>query len=161
MKIDTSKMKIFWWEDADGNVLELEDDRCLTEEEKEKYCYYHSEYPCRLSHEISHYGYHPRGIQKYLVKLPIIGDHIKRKFGKTFKDVCTFNTTYRSGSDCIVAMVNSGDYTLEEAIWIYANACERCMNALCYKYLNGTDGYEEYSEEWHKCGTVCDFCAGE
>ena len=55
-------------------------------------------------------------------------------------------------------MVNSGDFTLEQAIWVYANSCERCMNALCYKYLNGADGYPEYSEEWKKCNTFCDFC---
>ena len=161
MKIDLTKMRHFWWEDTEGNVLELENNRLPTEEEKEKYCYYHSEFPCQLHHNISHYGYHPKGIQKFLIKLPFIGEHIKKKLGKTFKDICTFNTTYRSGSDCIVAMVNSGDYTLEQAIWIYANSCERCMNALCYKYLEGKDGYEEYSEEWKKCGTSCDFCIGE
>ena len=161
MKIDLNKMRHFWWEDAEGNILDLEPHRCPTEEEKEKYPYYHSEFPCQLHHNISHYDYHPKGIQKFLIKLPFIGEHVKKKIGKTFKDICTFNTTYRSGSDCIVAMVNSGDYTLEQAIWVYANACERCMNALCYKYLNGEDGYEEYSEEWKKCGTECDFCRGE
>ena len=97
-------------------------------------------------------------MQKLLIKLPIIGDKIKKKIGKTFRRICTFNTTYRSGSDCIVAMVNSGDFTLEQAIWVYANSCERCMNSLLYKYLNGQEGYPEYSEEWQKCGTVCDFC---
>lgn len=161
MKIDLNKMRHFWWEDEEGNVLELENNRLPTEEEKEKYCYYHSEFPCQLHHAISRYDYHPRGIQKYLIKLPIIGKRFKKKLGKTFNDICTFNTTYRGGSGCIVAMVNSGDYTLEQAIWVYANACERCMNALCYKYLNGKDGYEEYSEEWKKCGTECDFCRGE
>jgi hypothetical protein len=32
------------------------------------------------------------------------------------------------------------------------------MNVLIHKYTNGEDGYEEYGEEWEKCGTVCDFC---
>ena len=159
MKIDLTKLKHFWWEDAEGNVLELEDGRRPTEEEKEKYCYYHSEFPCQVHHRISHYGYHPEGIYRLLVNLPIIGKRFKNKLGKTQKEIATFSTTYNCGSDCIVAMVNSGDYTLEEAIWIYSNACERCMNALCYKYLNGADGYEEYSEEWQKCNTECEFCA--
>ena len=68
----------------------------------------------------------------------------------------TFGATW--SQECIVAMVNSGDFTLEQAIYVFANSCERCMNALLYKYLDGKDGYEEYSEEWYKCGTECDFC---
>jgi hypothetical protein len=32
------------------------------------------------------------------------------------------------------------------------------MNALEFKYLNGKAGYAEYSEEWLKCNTECDFC---
>ena len=32
------------------------------------------------------------------------------------------------------------------------------MNVLLYKYLDGKDGYEEFSEEWQKCNTVCDWC---
>ena len=158
MKIDVSKMRRFWWEDEQGNVLQLENDRMPTEQEKEKYCFYHSEFPCELHHNISVYDYHPKGVQKLLIKLPIIGDKIKKKLGKTFRRIGTFNTGYRSGSDCIVAMVNSGDFTLEQAIWVYANSCERCMNVLLYKYLNGADGYPEYSEEWKKCNTFCDFC---
>ena len=77
---------------------------------------------------------------------------------KSFRTILDCATTYGSGQDCIVAMVNSGDFTLEQAIWVYSNACERCMNVLLYKYLNGSEGYEEYSEEWKKCNTVCDFC---
>ena len=57
-----------------------------------------------------------------------------------------------------MAMVNSGDYTLQEALVVYSTACERCTNVLAYKYLNGADGYEEYSDEWKKCNTECDFC---
>ena len=83
---------------------------------------------------------------------------LRKKIGKTFRHIFTFNTRYCSGSDCIVAMVNSGDFTLEQAIWVYANSCERCMNVLLHKYLNGADGYPEYSEEWKKCNTFCDFC---
>lgn len=56
-----------------------------------------------------------------------------------------------------LAITNSGDYTLGEAIIISATSCERCMNALAEKY--GLDwGYPEGSEEWQKCGTSCKFC---
>ena len=62
--------------------------------------------------------------------------------------------------ECVVAMVNSGDYELDEALVVMATACERCGNVLIYKYLNGKDGYEEYSEEWKRANTICDFCKG-
>lgn len=65
---------------------------------------------------------------------------------------------YVGNQDVIMAMVNSGDYTLQEALVVYSTACERCMNVLAYKYLNGADGYEEYSDDWKKCNTECDFC---
>lgn len=70
-----------------------------------------------------------------------------------------FHTSIGGGNqDVIMAMVNSGDYTLQEALVVFSTACERCMNVLTYKYLNGADGYEEYSDEWKKCNTECDFC---
>lgn len=58
----------------------------------------------------------------------------------------------------ILAMANSGDYTLSEAIAVYASSCERCSNVLAWEYTNGQYGYAEYSEEWNKCNTECDFC---
>lgn len=158
MNINIENMRHSWWEDEQGNVLDLEKYQSPTESEKEKYKFYHSCFPCQISHEISVYDYHLKGIYRKLMKLPIVGRKIKKKNGKTFRHLGTFNTTYRGMSDCIVAMVNSGEYTLEQAIWICANACERCMNVLCYKYLEGKEGYAEYSEEWRKCNTECDFC---
>ena len=61
-------------------------------------------------------------------------------------------------SPVILAMANSGEYTLTEALAVYAEACERCSNVLAYNYLNGEDGYAEGSEEWLKCNTECRFC---
>lgn len=63
-----------------------------------------------------------------------------------------------ANQDLILAMVNSCDYTLQEALVIFASACERCKNVLAYKYSNGTDGYAEHSKEWENCNTECDFC---
>lgn len=60
--------------------------------------------------------------------------------------------------ETIMGMVNSGDYSLKEAILVYSIACERCMNVLIYKYTNREDGYYEYSQEWITCGTHCIFC---
>ena len=59
--------------------------------------------------------------------------------------------------DLVLAMANSGDYTLSQAILVAANACERCMNSLAEKY--GLEwGYPEYSVEWERSRTECEFC---
>lgn len=90
-------------------------------------------------------------------KIPFM--FMKWENGASSKPLMTSNVNIGGGNeDVILAMANSGDYTLSEALVIYASACERCANALAYKYLNGKDGYEEMSDEWKKCGTVCDFC---
>ena len=58
-----------------------------------------------------------------------------------------------------VAMVNSGDYDLYEALAVLSQCCERCCNALWNKYLpEENEGYDEFSPEWYKANTVCDFC---
>ncbi|MCX8132107.1 MAG: hypothetical protein N3I35_18660 [Clostridia bacterium] len=68
-----------------------------------------------------------------------------------------FSVNQGWNEELALALVNSKEYTLSEAIIIAATSCERCMNALAHKYgLNW--GYEEYSEEWQKCGTSCIFC---
>ena len=36
MKINLNKMRHFWWEDAEGNVLDIDSKRVPTAEEKEK-----------------------------------------------------------------------------------------------------------------------------
>jgi hypothetical protein len=72
----------------------------------------------------------------------------------------SFNSTWND-EKTVLGMVNSGEYTLEEAIIIYATSCERCMNVLAHKYSNGEEGYEEYSDEWKRCNTVCRFCKDE
>ena len=162
MNIDLSKIMHSWYEDETGKKYDLDtyadkytlpDDHCYT---------FHSAYPLQLNEEISSYGYHPKGkLERWLC------DHFPKYYEKqskkhrkdwTFSPSLTVHTTYNSMSDCIVAMVNSGDYTLSQAVWIAANSCERCMNVLCYTYLNGTVGYPEYSAEWKKCNTCCEFC---
>ena len=116
-----------------------------------------------MNEELSEFSYRPKNpIIKFLCrKSNRFYKWISKSKARTFNHIYTVSTTYGGGQDCIVAMVNSGDFTLEQAIWVYANSCERCMNALAYKYLDGKDGYPEYSEEWKKCNTVCDFCRDE
>lgn len=49
-------------------------------------------------------------------------------------------------------------YTFNNAVLIAARSCEKCVNSLGYKYgLNW--GYKEYSDEWNKSSTSCNFCS--
>lgn len=85
-----------------------------------------------------------------------LNDFKEKNFNSIFTNVVTIG--HEHAQRCIVAMVNSGDYTLEQAIYVFGHCCERCMNVLLHKYLNGEDGYAEYSEEWQNTNTKCKFC---
>lgn len=96
----------------------------------------------------------------------------KWNLGSTTKNIFSGGSTYPQ--DLVVALVNPflkqwlkafvrnkfrspTRYTLNYAIKIAGNNCERCMNALAYKY--GLDwGYKEESDEWYRSRTVCRFC---
>jgi len=168
MKIDLTKLnKFHWFEDIDGKQYDVEGgnrpDEPLT---------YHVIHTCETREELLSYDYHPEHIHEnnelYQAMInfrwfwKLMYRRMKRKGeGKTFKTIAIFGSTWSGGQDVILAMANSGDYTLREAVFIWTNACERCMNVLAHKYLNGKDGYEEGSPEWKHCNTVCDFCREE
>jgi hypothetical protein len=155
MKIDLTELeRKFWFEDWEGNIVD--------EYDPDAFVYRHC-FPLTLYEEYDEYCYHSKNpIIKFLCqKSGKFYNWISKGKEKTFKPMFTAHTTYSSMSDVIIAMLNSGDYTLEQAVWICAKACERCSNALIYKYLDGKDGYAEYSDEWKKCNTVCDFCRDE
>lgn len=161
MNIDLTKMRKCWWEDEDGNIIEQADNEVVSKNNpKAKFMY--SVWPCQITQTMEIYDFHPNNdIQRLLAKVPYFKNLFIKKYGKTFRQAYTFNTTYSSpwAQKTIVAMVNSGDYTLEQAIWVFTTACERCMNVLINKYVPELgDGYEEGSEDWEKCGTSCIFC---
>ena len=168
MKINYEKLeKKYWFEDANGNEIICNENDVVPEAIKTKYddnevIYYRRCFPLELHDYIDEYCYHPENpIIKFLCrKSRFFYKWISKGKPRTYKTILDGRTTFggKWSQDCIVAMVNSGDFTLEQAIWVYANSCERCMNSLLYKYLDGQEGYPEYSEEWQKCGTVCDFC---
>lgn len=139
MKIDKRELnRWFWFEDENGKVIEKEDIK-----DNEQYVTYHSLNPLCLSEEISTFNYD------------------QEKGYRGYEHLATFNTGFGAMQDVIIAMVNKGDYTLAEAIVLCATCCERCMNVLAYKYLDGKDGYAEYSGEWYRANTICKFCTEE
>lgn len=137
MNIDKSKLKVgLWYTDEEGNYIPYEEGTT-----PDGAVYAHSCFPL----EVTEHVYKMREDGSYGEK----------------DRVLTFNTNIGRGNGrLIVAMVNSGDYDLYDAIAVYASACERCMNVLWDKYLPGEDGYAEFSEKWHAANTVCDFCRG-
>ena len=139
MKIDKSKLKIgLWFTDDDGNEIPWDG--------KE------------LNPEGATYAYScfPLEIRTSCYKLRNDGG-----YGERDKVFTTCTHLCRSSGKLAVAMVNSGDYDLYEALCVLANCCERCCNVLWHQYLPEEDGYAEHSEEWEKCNTVCDFCREE
>lgn len=167
MRIDLKDLEMFhWYEDDYGNRYECEGLRNNLPDEPLTYRVVHVN---DVNDEFISYDYHPEyrhpdsHLYQAMLHFPwfyrlMYRRMKKRKEPKTFKHSYQLTTTWSGGQDVILAMVNSGDYTLREAIFIYTRACERCMNVLAYKYLNGKDGYAEGSNEWQKCNTVCDFC---
>ena len=64
--------------------------------------------------------------------------------------------------ELVVAMVVSGDFTLQQALYAVAVACDRCRHALLYKYREyhtyGDQGYSEESKEYQNGYAGCQFC---
>lgn len=186
MKILKEQLKTLWYEDENGNKI----DEMPCEENGFRpptgACYQVSRFPLtlRTKHvklldqaEVDKCS-HPRGhiVPTYGWVDGIVGrqctlcqgTQVKKKWRlwpRTWqahgsREVATFECTWNN-EEVVIAMVNSGDYTLKEAIIIYATACERCVNVLTHKYTGGKDGYKEHSEEWKKANTYCEFCESE
>jgi hypothetical protein len=182
MKIDKSKLKILWYEDANGNMIETSDDDGIPKGA----LYQVSRFPNSLytnhvellnqedvdkckhprKHVVPTYGW-VEGIvgRKCNVcggsqtkKKGLFHRWDKKWNGNGSRSVFTVHTTF--SEDLVLAMVKSGDYKLSEAIILASISCERCTNALRYKY-GLDDGYEEYSEEWKKANTSCTLCEEE
>ena len=144
MNIDKKRLKMgLWYEGKDGEFIPHND----SIDPPENAYTYHSCFPLSLEENV----YIIRDGNGETINAPI-GD--RRLF--------TGHINIGGGnSDVILAMANSGDYTLPEAITVFGFACERCANVLAYKYLKGKDGYPEHSKQWNQCNTKCDFCRYE
>lgn len=129
--IDKKKLLTLWYEDENGNKYIPSHDETPSDIPIDDFPYQVSQFPTELK-------------TTYL-----------RCYDSRSEEVAEGSQTWPE--DLVLAMANSGNYSLSESILIAASSCERCLNALCHKY--GLDnGYPEGSEEWKKCGTVCDFC---
>ena len=134
MKIDKSKLPCgIWYEDENGNIIPRGEGGEPPKNAKSR----HVCFPLEVREEV----------------------WFKESERTDGRPDITWSSHIGGGNqDVILAMANSGDYTLSEAMALYASCCERCMNVLAYKYLDGKDGYAEYSDEWKDCNTVCRYC---
>lgn len=139
MIIDKEKLnRNIWYEDNDGNIKTFPIDY-LADPKEIAGMTKHVVFPLEITERISSVREDGTEREEYSISCRIGGGN----------------------EDVIIAMVNSGDYSLSEALMLLSHCCERCMNVLAHKYLNGKFGYKEYSEEWLKCPTFCEFCKDE
>ena len=115
MTIDKNKLRNgIWYEDADGNrIIAQENESCPAGAK-----YAHVVFPLEVRHSIYHIRRDEKGLGSY-------GD----------KDLIFEGSCHlcRASGRLAVAMVNSGDYELDEALAVLAQACERCVNVLWTK----------------------------
>jgi len=174
-----------WFENERGEKYIPTIDEIKEVKMPEGYNYLHSQFPTRLSHSIlklinqkdvdscNHPSAKIRPTDGWVDDvegrkcLKCGGTQVKKKDEKWSETKWNGNRSdeiSRGDSgwspDLVLAMTNSGDYELPDAILIAANSCSRCMNALAYQY--GLDwGFQVGSEEWVKTGTSCQFCEFE
>lgn len=137
MKIDKEKhLKTLWYEDMDGNVIETNKTDWT---------------PPMVD------GPHIQ-VSRFPFQLTTSYLKIDDTANTRCKEIMRANETWNQG--LVLNIANAGEYTLNEAIIIAASSCERCLNVLIHKYGGYKDdpGYAEGSEDWHKCGTSCQFC---
>jgi hypothetical protein len=184
MKIDKTKLKTFWYADENCKEIPQTDDERTSWEPPKNAVYYFSRFPMELTEtmhrlvlkdEVDKCIHPSRFIERTSGWIDGIvgrectacgGTQTKKKWhlwpskwdAEGSNPIATFHSTW--SEDLVLAMANSGDYTLSEAILVASIACERCMNVLANKY--GLDwGYEEYSSEWEDTNTECEFCKDE
>lgn len=142
MKIDKSKLKNgIWCEDEFGNYIPFDD--CKSGTNDKKIHSYHVCFPLNIREEI------------YFL------DNGKKVSSKPDMVSNTHIGLGGGAQEAIINMVLSGDYNLNDALALYAGCCERCANALIHKYTNGKEGYAEFSDEWLKSNTYCEYCESE
>ena len=182
MKITNEALAYIWYEDREGNKYfpTMEDNPSTIDP---NFCFQYSRFPFSLQTQVL-YIVEPDVVAncEHLEEHIIINYENNKMISRTCMncngkqfyindkwpdewqsghsiEYMTFNSSW--SEDLAVAIYNnSKDYTLCQAIIIAANCCERCMNSLAHKY-GLSWGYPEFSEEWKKVNTTCEFCKNE
>lgn len=178
--INKNNLHIIWYEDEKGNKWfpNLESNQHPETGKPKEFVYQHSCFPYILRHDILREVVpeevetcnHPREFLEtehgifQTQRCGKCGGFRQRRAGRPWptkwmahgsRPVAAIESSWPE--DLVLAMANSGDYSLSEAIMVCANACSRCMNALGHRYGLGW-GYPELSATWQHAGTICDYC---
>ncbi len=141
MEIKPEHLEQLWYEDKDRNWRLPDYTDNAPDPVDDGYIYQHSRFSTQLTQRILRVDIDDEGHRKSV-------------------DLGGFTSTYPD--DLALAIANSGEYRLRDAITIAGTSCERCLNALCWHYEVTKDGeregYPEGSEEWLKARTSCQFC---
>lgn len=121
-----------WYENEEGDKFVPDFEEGMPDDVPKEYTYQVSQFPTQLT---TNY-------------LRILDDGTSEEVAVGYSDW---------PEDLVLAMVESGDFSLSAAILIGSQCCDRCLNALCYEY-GLDDGYQEGSEEWERANTECEFC---
>jgi len=182
--IDPKKLRTLWYENEGGKKWDSPPD--IFKEPPDGFIYQHSTFPNVIRHNVLRIVQrsevdkcnHP---SQYIVKTGGWIDGVKGREctkcrgtqvveekdypgdkwpdkwdAEGSRDFMTMESSWQE--DLVLAIANSGNFTLGEAILITSSACERCMNALA-NYYGLSWGYAEGSKEWGKSNTKCDFCS--
>lgn len=183
MIIDKKKLYTLWYENESGDKLvpDFKQGGCGP---PKGFIYQHSRFPTQLQHSVLRFvlreevdacEHPPENVVKtYGWVDGVEGRECKKCHGTQVKklaecwpmgwDACGAREMICGSQgwqeSLALKLANSGEYTLSESIIVTATCCERCMNALAHRY--GLEwGYPEYSKDWYKTNTECDFCRGE
>lgn len=120
-----------WYEDKDGNRLPMPDPDggCDTPDGAESQ---HTQFALELRHGI------------------LVADE-----DGNYKDIGSGGSMYPN--DLVTAMVRSGDWDVEGAIYVAGQACGRCLNVLCHHY-DLDDSFAFGSPEYWETNTCCQMC---
>lgn len=134
LNINKDDLQILWYENEEGDKYIPDFDEGMPDDVPEGFDYQYSRFPEELTTTV----------------LQINPD-------KTSTEVMQGHSTW--SEDLVLAMVESGDFTLSESIIVASESCGRCLNALYYQY-GLEDGFPEGSKEWRETNTECNFCKG-
>lgn len=134
--------------------------------------YYHDENPLVIRHLVKHYFLAgPDGDanpikRKFYNCVSAYRNYYDGKYGQTTEIGLIKETDISAPiwQDLVVAMVNSGDFTLADALYTVAHTCDRCRHVLLDKYadyLKDPDnkvGYSQADPKFKSNNSRCNYC---
>ena len=167
--IEVSEMKINPKEfKYDGYYFHLHGGRITEDEARENMSdYYYRNWNPMIFRKVTKH-YHLAGPdaetcptkRKFYNALSWYRDYYDGRHGqKTDIDVEEIDISAPIWQKLVLAMAVSEDFTLQEALYTVATACDRCRHALLQKYYpESCEGYAVHSDKYQQSNARCEFC---